>query len=254
MPTKSAFLYAAALLFGILQACAPRQLEKTYPAPRTERQYTKAVSAAADPQPDKVYRSLLPIAAANTELRRKMIDGQEYVLVSSWKDDTTYYRNDSLTGFYNTGDYPIWVTAAPQLQDICSAQQFGRREGVDLRLKQLFGMPPTVSKRYFVEFWVKPEDLYRPCPDPEVDDAECGLAFTERSTSEHQEWITAQRKVSYSNPKWNDNYPWTQLGYTYDWNPRNRSKIGLSEFVIGQNKFVVVNKVYTTAAYCGATL
>ena len=251
MHARPASIYTAALIFFLLQACAPRQLEKSYPEPRTDRQYTKAVSKAADPQPEKVYRSLLPIAATNATLPRKVIDGQEYVLVSSWKEDTTYYRNDSVTGFYHTGDYPIWVTAAPQLQELCSAKQFGRREGVDLRLKQLFGMPPTVSKRYFVEFWVKPEDLYRPCPDPEVDDAECGLAFTERSTPEHQEWIAAQRLASYSNANHYDNYPWTQLGYTYDWSPRNRSRIGLSEFVIGRNKSVVVNRIYTTAEYCG---
>ena len=30
-------------------------------------------------------------------------------------------------------------------------------------------------------------------------------------------------------------YPWTQLGYTYDWHPANTSAIGLSEYVLMQN-------------------
>ncbi|PPK84707.1 hypothetical protein CLV84_3869 [Neolewinella xylanilytica] len=250
MHTKPIFIYLSAVLLLLGMACAPRQLEKPYPAPRTERQYTKAVADAANPRPEKVYRSLLPIVPDNGALVRRVIAGEEYVLVSSWKDDTTFYRNDSVSGFYHTGSYPIWVTAAPQLRDICSPKHFGRREGVDLRLKQLFGMPPTVSKRYFVEFWVRPADLYRPCPDPEVEDGECGLAFTDRSTPEHQEWINTQRLASYSHTDRYANYPWTQLGYTYDWSPRKRSTVGLSEFVIGRNKRVVVNGIYTTAEYC----
>jgi hypothetical protein len=38
----------------------------------------------------------------------------------------------------------------------------------------------------------------------------------------------------------------TQLGYTYDWCPTNKSHIGVSEFVIDINKNVIVNKIYST--------
>ena len=46
-----------------------------------------------------------------------------------------------------------------------------------------------------------------------------------------------------------EKYPWTQLGYTYDWNPENKSHVGLSEFVIGENKNIVIKAIYSTNDY-----
>jgi len=44
-------------------------------------------------------------------------------------------------------------------------------------------------------------------------------------------------------------YPWTQLGYTYDWgNPE--TEVGLSEFVIKTNSKVKVNRIESTLKYC----
>lgn len=37
-----------------------------------------------------------------------------------------------------------------------------------MRLKQLLGLPPTATNSYFVKFWVRPNDLFRPCPDKEI--------------------------------------------------------------------------------------
>ena len=44
-------------------------------------------------------------------------------------------------------------------------------------------------------------------------------------------------------------YPWGQLGYTYDWNPKNKSHVGLSEFIIGAGKTIYVNRIVTTQEY-----
>jgi hypothetical protein len=44
-------------------------------------------------------------------------------------------------------------------------------------------------------------------------------------------------------------YPWTQLGYTYDWgNPE--SEVGLSEFVIRKGSTVVIKSVSNLDEYC----
>jgi len=51
----------------------------------------------------------------------------------------------------------------------------------------------------------------------------------------------------YDNPA--KGYPWTRLGYTYDWgNPD--SEVGLSEFVITAGATIKIENVYETAAYC----
>lgn len=239
------FILACSLL-----TCAPRPLSKTYDGPKIQRLYSNGIEDAAKPQPWEITNSLITINKNNQNLVWKEINKEQYVLVSSWKKDTKYYKNDEKTGFYNTGKYPIWVTTTPEVQNLCQSKKFGRKEGLDLRLKQLFGLPPNVEKNYFVEFWVRPQDLFRPCPDGEVSDSGCGLAFPEKVTEDHKSWVNNQRLASYYNEAWDRNYPWTQLGYTYDWNPKSKNNLGLSEFVIGANKNIVVKGFYSTADYC----
>ena len=45
-------------------------------------------------------------------------------------------------------------------------------------------------------------------------------------------------------------YPFTGLGYTYDWNKHNRSHQGPSEFLIKKNSDIIVKDFIETAEYC----
>ncbi|PHN05383.1 hypothetical protein [Flavilitoribacter nigricans] len=238
------------LLTLLIVGCGPRLLMKPYDLAKVQRLYSDGVGDAAKPQPWEISNQLVAITPENGQLVWKEFDGEKYLLVSSWKEDTIFYKNDEKTGKYNTGNYPIWVTAAPQLQDVCRTPAFGRKEGLDFRLKQLLGLPPNVEKKYFVEFWVRAQDVFRPCPDAEISDSNCELAFPETATDDHKTWINDLRLTSYYNSKWDRNYPWTELGYTYDWNPKNKTRVGMSEFVIGKNKNIIVHGFHTTEAYC----
>ena len=152
------------------------------------------------------------------------------------------------SGKYNTGSYEIWVTTAPEL-----LQRITREKTKDksMRLKELLGLPPVSQYNFFIEFWVKPYDLFRPCPDKEVTDKKCNVCFTHEDSldTDHIKWINDARISRYYACNLYDKYPWTQLGYTYDWNTKNKSHKGLSEFVIRKNATVYVNKVYTTDEY-----
>ncbi|MEM6687590.1 MAG: hypothetical protein AAF617_17565, partial [Bacteroidota bacterium] len=172
-------------------------------------------------------------------------NGEPHVLVVTWKQNISYYK-PYLNTTYNTGIHPIWVTAAPDLLQKINAKKV---RNIDLRLKQLLGLPPTSEYSYFVEFWVQPKDLFRPCPDNEISDQKCNLCFSDKAKAEYIAWMNKNRIDRYYQCEWNDKYPWTQLGYTYDWNPKNKSHVGLSEFVIGSNKNIVVNAIYTTEEY-----
>ena len=244
--------YLPALIFvaAILHGCSPRQLTKAYDQVKIQRIYEESVGEAAKPQPWKISKNLIEIKKNNPQLIWKTINGEDYLLVSTWVQDTSWYKTDPNTGFYNTGTHAAWITTAPELQNRCRNQKFGRKEGLDLRMKQMLGMPPTVVKKFFVEFWVRPKDLFRPCPDQDITDNTCGLAFPGNVSAGHKKWINDLRLASYYNPTWNKNYPWTELGYTYDWYPKNKTHIGMSEFVIGENKNVIINKFYTTMEYC----
>jgi len=248
--TKRPQFYLFVMLIIFSSCYNGRVLDRNYNGSKTRITYMRSISDAAKPQPWEVDDNLIKITTENKELVWKDINGEKYLLVSSWKTDTTYYKNDVKTGTYNTGKYPIWVTTAPELQNMCKNEKFGRKEGLNLRLKQLFGLPPTVTKKFFVEFWVQPKDLFRPCPDPEIDDTSCELSFPKGTSEEYISWVNNLRIQSYYNPEWDANYPWTELGYTYDWNPKNKLHIGLSEFVIRVNSDIIVHDFITTADYC----
>lgn len=248
---KTTYLLGLLLITLLLNSCSPRLLNRSYDTDKVQGLYSAAVADAAKPQKSEIFDGLIVLDKSSDQFLWKEINGEQYLLVSSWKADTSYYKNDAETGFYNTQSYPIWVTIAPELQQRCAQPRFGIKEGVNLRLKQLLGLPPTADKAYFVEFWVRPQDLFRPCPDRETSDAACQIAFPKGTPEAHIEWVNDLRIDSYYNEAWEANYPWTELGYTYDWNPRNKTHVGLSEFVIAGDKNIVVKGFYTTQAYCG---
>lgn len=208
--------------------------------------YQKAIENSMSPTEDKVYDRLVTINSQNENLVRKTINGEEHILVVTWKQNISFYQKYIDSTHYNTGSYQIWVTTAPELYQRMKKEH---AKDVDMRLKQLLGLPPNATYSYFVEFWVKPEDLFRPCPDKEITDNACELCFPKDTEESYQDWINKNRISRYYGCEIDKKYPWSQLGYTYDWNPRNKSHIGLSEFVIDVNKNIVVNAIYTTKEY-----
>lgn len=206
--------------------------------------YTRAVQDAREPAPGKVCTSLVPVCAENTRLQRRIIDGAEHILVVSWKAQNFY--PDS--GMYNTDKHQIWVTTSPELRQRMSGVRPRHRV---LRLKQLLGLPPEGDYKYFVELWVRPGDLFRPCPDGEIADTRCAISLpaTDSAAAMHLNWVSSFRQIAFPADGTSRAYPWTQLGYTYDWSPRNKSHRGCSEFVIRTNSNVYVHRISTTDGY-----
>lgn len=208
--------------------------------------YQQSIENAIYPEASKVYNNLVPVDKQNPNLIWKNIDGEDYNLAVTWKQNISYYQQYLDSAFYNTGSYPIWITTAPELQHRMKQE---RAKDINKRLIQLLGLPPNSEYSYFVEFWVKPADLFRPCPDKEITDNECETCFPQQTDSAHIAWINENRISRYYQCELSNQYPWTQLGYTYDWNPKNKSHVGLSEFVIPKNKKIVVKAISKTAEY-----
>ncbi len=209
----------------------------------TEVAYQRSVENSMYPTARKIH-NLVSISKDNPDLVWKTINNEDYVLMVTWKAQNYY----PASGEYNTGIYEMWVTAAPELYNRMCKEKTSRQE---TRLKQLLGLPPTAQNKIFIEFWVRPADLFRPCPDKEVNDRSCNVCFTAKDSmdAEYIRWFNTSRiDRYYANGLYNQ-YPWTQLGYTYDWHPKNKSHKGLSEFVIGKNKVIYVNRSYTTEEY-----
>ena len=242
----SAFLLA---MLATLPSCAPKRLETLTAAdPGLQKTYEQAVSLALNPTPDKVFHNLVAIVSENGDLKWKEIDGQAYVLMVSYVSSFKYYQG-TVGKPYNTGQYTIWVTAAPFVKDLCSDATWSGGN-LALRLEQLLGLPPGGSRAGFVQFWVRPQDLFRPCPDNEVTDRQCSLNIPADVEPWYREWLNELRSQQYYFcPPNKQGYPWTQLGYTFDWKDLAKP-VGMSEFVIKENAVVYVESLTSTAQYC----
>lgn len=246
-------LYSAILLSLSLSACvttAPEPYVGTLPQASIQydslallkQEYRQSVTDAKRVEAWERSEKLTRVTIDNPSLKWNLIEGEKHIRVASWKKDTSFYKPREGSLYYNTGAYPIWVTLAPQLQDICREKNFGGAVGYETRLRQILGLTPDSNYTSFVEFWVKPRDLFRPCPDPEIMDAQCDLDFPAGVSAKHRSWIDEQRRTN--------DYPWTQLGYTYDWNAGSGNHVGVSEFVIRSNADVVVAGISSTGDYC----
>jgi hypothetical protein len=218
--------------------------------------YWIAIRDAAEPTGREISADLIAILPEDDSLVWEGEPDDRRLLVVNWAPEDELFHQGNEGGPLTPGDVfrtnkDVWVTVVPQLRTVCrKIQPECSGSALDIRLKQLLGLPPYdhfLRKTQFVEFWVSPSDLFRPCPDPAIIDSVCNLkppTNVEGDRRNHKQWFDDQGERSYRLL----GYPWTQLGYTYDWgNPR--SEIGLSEFVIEEGATVEVAKVRTTDRY-----
>lgn len=207
--------------------------------------YQAAIVDASTAEPSETTCNLTALISSEPGLIWDSTTGPSRVLMVMW---TSWPGYADEVGSVTNVNRNLWVSAAPQIQQFCKAQGL-TEDNVVLRLEQLNGMPPGRNLPYFVEFWVHPEDLFRPCADPEVSDHEAGIDYPVSVTyvslsEEFKGWFEWQR-AHYST----NGYPWTRLGYTYDWgNPH--SEIGLSEFVTRKMAPLGIHRVADTLEYC----
>ncbi len=216
--------------------------------------YRKAVADAAFASADEISSDLLAVDERNPNL---VWDAdRSRILVTTWKANGAYerflmpYRHTS-----ENADYAVWVTAVPQIRQFC--RQFLQShpnagpEDVALRLKQYLGLNHTWSYDVFVEMWVNPADLFRPCVDPQTDDSTCDLQFGSETPQVAQiaDYPAFYRDLYFKSFRSSAGVPWTGLGYTYDWgNPV--AKVGASEFILRPGTPYEIKQVVPTFQYC----
>lgn len=209
--------------------------------------YNQSVINSAYVSASKISNNLIPITQDNRNLIFTTIDGEKYIQVVTWKGSPKPFPENADTLQIWTGDsVDIWVTMAPEVK---SKVRRIDSNHVSTRIKQLLGLPPYAGYSTFVTMWVRPQDIYRPCPDSETNDKSCMVSFPNGTSPEYKDWINSQRISRFfgSDTAWR--FPWTELGYTYDWYPQNTTHQGCSEFVIRRNAKVYFIHKYTTNEY-----
>ena len=161
----------------------------------------------------------------------------------------------------------VWVTEVPYMKAFC--QEYIRLDGADrqqlaLRLKERLGLPPNGDYDTFVELKVDPKDtnakLIRPCGDSSLDTNTCQpptlpaaseVWSNPHGSTDFQEWMLRNYYSTYATEK---PYPWTALGYRFDWARKGDSddfeRFGESEFVIPKGSPIHFVSAASTADYC----
>lgn len=275
---RAGICLSIAVMTGLTSGCATRGPVTSTPPPveRASRValssedlwtlYEKAVDTTRYPKPSAISTSLVPIVHSTPGLRW---DDQGRVLMVAWTKRQFYEA--SLGKSYTFSHGPVWLTAVPFIQSFCSPLGLPPDQ-LDTRLQQVLGLRPDSTYDAFVQMWVDPKDFFRPCADPEVTDRECTLNLTTQPSPEGQcpwtgssesqtsvKWVeVTQDHLTWMCDNWtrsfpanpHDGFPWTALGYTYDWGQPN--PVGQSEFVAPVGTTVVIESITDTAEYCGA--
>lgn len=211
-----------------------------------------------------VYDKLFAINDANPDLIWKDPAKKQVIKVVTMMKQGTYdkYFKGKTKGVSDP-NFPNWVTAAPQLRQFCQATGLSGPPVVS-RLMEWLGLKPGAPYAIALELWVDRANLLRPCPDPEIDDAQCNIAFemkdglpvnpvvngfpvkpATKGLGSYLEFFNGVYKGRYDD----DPYPWTRLGYTYDWNPATPI-YGASEYVITPGKPFDIAGAIPLVEYC----
>jgi len=245
------------VVFGAMQYCQLRALNKleknlsglakgqyivnSGPATQNYKLYMQAVQQTRFPTRQMIDSNLFPL---------KPEDKNVIVVTFKTPGIGLHFKNNA-KGFYDTDTFEIWVTAQQELNHRIMGE-LNLKQGDDtiLRLQQLLGLPPVIESRGFVVMSVPYDSLVRPCPDAETNDCNCDLGYTSKTDPAWVNWYNKQvfeKRFSSTDPLFD--YPFTGLGYTYDWSPDNHNRhIGLSEYVIKKNTHVKVVRQFTSIA------
>ena len=135
----------------------------------------------------------------------------------------------------------IWTFTASEIKE-----WFGQNNGGvtdwDLRFKQLIGLPAEKEYTHFTALWVSPDDIIRPAYSTDIYSTEMATELSEDADESYRTWFESNIVDSYFSA---GNYPWTRLGYTYDW-ADTVSDYGLTEFLVLSDSTVKVEFTLTT--------
>jgi hypothetical protein len=259
-------LRALALL--VVSACVGPERWRRPSDETLNQQYAAAVASTRTPRTSAISRELTALTPSTPGLVWK--DGK--ILMGTWTQ--LRYFQDRQPGETFSLAVDSWLTAAPFMRQWCRSTGL-KADDLQLRIAQRLGLPPRWPNDGFVEFWVDPRELFRPCPDPEIQDHECmveismdppfqriegeppwacsgsqvSAAFVDVEPS-HLEWMCKTWRGNHGNAEPLQNFPWTALGYTYDWGSKNH--VGPSEFLSRKGTQVVFHLRATNDAYCTA--
>ena len=199
-------------------------------------QYKAAVEAAKDGGCDQV-RPLITIDSTSDKVTWNVEKSRVLMVVAHATPDL--FEN----GMPVTVDHEMRVFSDREILDWYKMNGKTVRNW-PLRLRQLLGLPREENITHFTTFWVEPKDMIRPAYTPDIASTEMACRFEEDDDAQLdslgmwlRNWFDKTWSASY---KSEGGYPWTRLGYTYDWGADGIDKYGVSEFLLMNESKVIV--------------
>ncbi|HVI02804.1 MAG TPA: hypothetical protein VM869_29095 [Enhygromyxa sp.] len=253
--------------FALLLACAsepvpatcePEVVTPAQPEDPLLAAYLHGLAIAQYPTPERASDQLLVLEPGNAQLTW---DAAGRLLVTTWTraeyfGDPKYQPGHAFDLYGQT-----WFSTGTQVHDVCSKSGL-QGDALVLRLEQLLGMPPGRGYDVFMQVWIDPQQLFRPCAEPSVLEPTCPVAAPLHSEMDqvtwdcsapsdgHSQWLCNNWVQSYGSLDPFGRFPWTALGYTYDWSPENPTGEGPSEFVAPARTPVVFERLVPTEEFC----
>lgn len=202
---------------------------KKEPPKTPEELYRDAVTDAAFADEDEI----LPLVSlTESDPMTTWQDGK--VLLLTWHNyPDSYPEGETVTIQWG----PVWTFTDKEIAS--HEKEFA--DDPETRLKQLIAFAPDSEHSTVTGFWVDPKNVKRPAyqSDPTVDTMT--NTFSESIDGDFKEWFDDNILWSY----YYGNFPWTRLGYTYDW-ADNGTEYGMTEFIVESGAEVKVEFTETT--------
>ena len=216
----------------VLLASSPKEpvvTEKT-----EEELYKMAVKDAVFAEEDEIK----PLVSLTKDDELVTWDDKGRVLLCTWHSyPDSYPEGETVTTKWGS----VWVYTDKEMASY--AEELKNAKDPTMRLRQLISISPGKTHSTVTGMWVKPSDVIRPAYQTDATDGRMFTAFedVEKVDEQFKEWFDQNILNSY----FYGEYPWTRLGYTYDW-ADNGKEYGLTEFLVKQNADVEVAFTETT--------
>ena len=198
--------------------------------------YTEAIKDAIEAEEDEI----VPLISLDKNSDMATYNSKGQVLLLSWNRHPERY----IAGQdYTLEKGEIWTFTDREIEKWYKENSIGVTNW-NLRLEQLIGLPPDAGYTHVSAFWVNPEDICRPAYVQDIMDTAMKNFFDESVDSSFKQWFDGNIVWCYFVAQ----YPWTRLGYTYDW-AGTGTEYGLSEFIIEKGATVTVEYTIPTDAF-----
>lgn len=124
-----------------------------------------------------------------------------------------------------------------------------------LALQQGLGLPPKSDPDYrIVRFRVARADMFRPCASgPDVGAPKCAFDIPQDLDPAHRAFMIGQIWTSYRIGFDWPGYPFTGMGWTWNWNPNSADHYGVSEYIVRKGAEVARIRTLSIAEFCGGS-